>query len=210
MRKIEIEELKRLELDLLDFFVGVCKHNNLTYFLAGGTLLGAIRHQGFIPWDDDIDVMMPRQDYEKMKKVFPVHEYYKFMCHDNTHNYPTAFGTLNDIRTFKPETSRREKCRMLSVNIDIFPIDSLPDEEECIHKYFRDISNMARKLFCITYSYGIGKTISLTVKRNIGIFVYRCLELFGVTSIDRITEEYSALSQKYAGRDTKKCAVTCS
>ena len=68
MRQIEIEELKRLELDILDFFVDVCNKNQLSYFLSGGTLLGSIRHKGFIPWDDDMDVGMPRCAYNEFIK----------------------------------------------------------------------------------------------------------------------------------------------
>ena len=210
MRKIEIEEVKKLELDILDFFAKLCKENGLTYFLAGGTLLGAIRHQGFIPWDDDIDVMMPRRDYEKLKEVFPVHDYYTFLHYTNTHNYPKAFGTINDSRTYKPERRIRKKCHLIGINIDIFPIDSLPDDKKEIHLFFNEISEMARKNFCITYSYGKSDSLLLTLKRNFGILLYRFMESIGLTSVDKMVKKYSALAQRYNDKGTKMCAVTCS
>lgn len=65
MREINIDELKKIEYDMLVDFAKFCDKNNLIYFLSSGTLLGAVRHHDFIPWDDDIDVMLPRKDYEK-------------------------------------------------------------------------------------------------------------------------------------------------
>ena len=71
MKELSSKDVKKVELDILINFDRFCKKNKLRYYLAGGTLLGAIRHKGFIPWDDDIDVCMPRPDFEKLIKIFP-------------------------------------------------------------------------------------------------------------------------------------------
>ena len=68
MKEMTLQEIKECSLGVLDFIDNVCRENDLTYFLCGGTLLGAVRHKGFIPWDDDIDIMMPRSDYENYFK----------------------------------------------------------------------------------------------------------------------------------------------
>ena len=64
-----VEELQKIELEILKYIDKVCKENSLTYFLAYGTLIGAIRHKGFIPWDDDVDIQMPRDDYNKLCEI---------------------------------------------------------------------------------------------------------------------------------------------
>lgn len=70
MKQLTGNEIKQVELEILLEFDAFCRKNHLTYSLCGGTLLGAIRHHGFIPWDDDIDVCMPRPDYEKLIRSF--------------------------------------------------------------------------------------------------------------------------------------------
>ena len=78
MNRLSLEEIKKIELNILLSFKQFCEEHDLRYYLAGGTLLGAIRHRGFIPWDDDIDVCMPRKDYEIFIKEFDkFHDYYK-------------------------------------------------------------------------------------------------------------------------------------
>ena len=70
MRRLSIEEAKQSELDILAFIDSFCKKNNIDYFINYGTLIGAIRHKGFIPWDDDIDISMTRENYERFIQLF--------------------------------------------------------------------------------------------------------------------------------------------
>ena len=127
MRKIEnIDDIKKMLVNILNAFSQLCESHGLTYFLSGGTLLGAVRHEGFIPWDDDIDVFMPREDYEKLLQIendrYP-EEYSIFSYrNDRSHIYP--FAKMYDNRTYLKEM-RHIHNKNSGVFIDIFPIDGV-------------------------------------------------------------------------------------
>ena len=128
----QLKKMKALELDMLRSFVDICDQLSLRYYLVGGTLLGAVRHQGFIPWDDDIDVAMPRQDYEvclrEGQKYLP--EYYFLQCLDTDRAYAMNFAKIRDSRTTFVEYAVRKFPMNHGVFIDIFPLDYYPDGEK--------------------------------------------------------------------------------
>ena len=126
MRKIGIEELKKVELNMLIFLDKVCKENDITYFMVGGTLLGAVRHKGFIPWDDDIDIAMPRKDFIELQKIISNYSSpYEIQFYDNVDNYGYASPKCVDKRTrlidYKLGTGKEES----SVFVDIFLYDGM-------------------------------------------------------------------------------------
>lgn len=128
MNDDNLEKLKRVELDILKAFIEVCDKLNLKYYALFGTLLGAARHKGFIPWDDDIDVGMSRQDYEifikKGQTLLP--NYYFIQSKETEPNYPHFFAKIRDSRTTFIETSVKKFNINHGVYIDIFPIDYYP------------------------------------------------------------------------------------
>lgn len=126
MEALSIEEVRHVQLGVLAEFDLMCRSHGLTYYLAYGTLLGAVRHGGYIPWDDDIDVMMHRQDYDRLPSVFeaaaPVH---LSLGSPNTRaGWPFPFIKIGDDRTQLEEPL--EDPLPLAVNIDVFPLDTLP------------------------------------------------------------------------------------
>jgi len=125
---IDIKQLQQVELKILEQFVNICNKENLQYYVVGGTLLGAVRHKGFIPWDDDIDVSMPREDYEKFLKVAQKHlpEPYFLQTHFTDKEYPANFAKIRNSNTTFIESSL-SKCNINhGVYIDIFILDYYP------------------------------------------------------------------------------------
>ena len=128
----QLKKMKALELDMLASFVEICRKLSLRYYLVGGTLLGAVRHQGFIPWDDDIDVAMPRADYEVFLREGRKHlpEHYFLQCLKTDPAYTMNFAKIRDSRTTFVEYAVRKYPMNHGLFIDIFPLDVYPEEEK--------------------------------------------------------------------------------
>ena len=127
---MEVEVLNKLhncQMELLNEFVRICNENKLEYFLYGGTLLGAVRHKGFIPWDDDLDLAMPREDYERFLKIAPSNINSKFMI-DNYHTNKKCYLNFTKIRnknTLFIQDFQIGYDGPKGIWIDVFPLDGI-------------------------------------------------------------------------------------
>ena len=129
MKTINLDELRSIQLDLLQKTTDFCENNGLRYFLCGGTLIGAVRHKGFIPWDDDIDIAMPRQDYDQFVKTFNQPEnYYQVVNLETNMDYEYPFAKVFDNRTVLNELHYPGDS--FGVYIDIFPADGVKYESQ--------------------------------------------------------------------------------
>lgn len=137
-RVIDTEEFKKISLDVLCAVHEFCEENKIKYSLACGTLIGAIRHQGFIPWDDDIDIYMIREDYNHFISAFPqlYKGTYSLISLERSFQWNCAFAKVYDIRTIMIEDKRTD-IKGLGVGIDVFPIDQAPDDEKVWNQYER-------------------------------------------------------------------------
>ena len=125
-----IEIMKRKELEMLIYLKEICDKHNIKYYLMYGTLLGAVRHNGFIPWDDDIDIAVPRRDYEKLKTVLnSQNSKYKLIDFKNEHNYPFIFPKIIDRNTILKENSFKNIEFNYGIYIDVFILDGLPNNK---------------------------------------------------------------------------------
>lgn len=124
-------------LKILKHVDNFCKERNIRYFLAGGTLLGAIRHKGFIPWDDDIDIMMFRDDYERFVKEYVLNDksHFKLFTNDLNKNFHYTYAKIGDTSTHLID--ERLDAIDVGVNIDLFPIDNVPNSKFANYKLVR-------------------------------------------------------------------------
>lgn len=122
-----LKELHKVEVEILDEFVRVCNKHNLRYWLVGGTLLGAIRHKGFIPWDDDIDIGMPREDYNKFISLAEKELKNKYFIHyiGNDKNFYLNFLKIKKKNTLFDEKLIEKIDTKKNIFIDIFPYDEV-------------------------------------------------------------------------------------
>ena len=130
-KELDIRKLRNIELEMLILFKEICDKNNMRYFLIGGTLLGAIRHHGFIPWDDDIDIGMPRADFEKFirnaQKELPEGIFVQSRLSEP--KLPINFAKIRNSNTTFIESSIKKFNINHGVYIDIFPFDYYPDRK---------------------------------------------------------------------------------
>ena len=122
---INIEQLKKIQIEILDVVSDFCEKNNIKYWIDSGTLLGAIRHKGYIPWDDDIDVGMLRCDYDRFLNEFnKSNSQYKAYSIENNKDFFYPYCKVLDTNTilFEPDKNGKQ----LNVNIDVFVFDQAP------------------------------------------------------------------------------------
>ena len=120
----QLRQLQLYELNLLKTFADICEKNNLRYYMIGGTMLGAVRHKGFIPWDDDIDIGMPREDYIRFLEIAPksLPHQYKILNYKKDKDYLRYFSRLVDTRV-KIYNDSNTDTLIENAWMDIFPLD---------------------------------------------------------------------------------------
>lgn len=148
---LTFEQFKMIAKNILKEFKYFCEANNLKFFLASGTLLGAVRHNDFIPWDYDIDVQMPREDFDRLLELTQnsfINKYYKVFSWKNTPDYYLPFAKICDTRTRLVITQTNGKVP-LGVWIDVFPTDGLPNDGEGIEKLRTRMIDMCSDAFVL-------------------------------------------------------------
>ena len=177
----------------------ICKSNNIQYDMDGGTLLGAIRHQGFIPWDDDFDIGMKRREFEKFieackrdlnREVFTLQT-------TETENYAFAFAKVHLNNTVIVEDFSKNVNVHHGVFVDIFPFDNLPNNKIAKRLYLAN-NHILKNLIWVKCQYGTQK-----MKRKVSYHIIKFIGLF--FNINKLKKERNKLLLKYNNCETEEC-----
>lgn len=212
-------EIRQVQLEMLDELDAFCRANNLRYSLAFGTLLGAVRHKGYIPWDDDMDIIMPLPDLLRFKELFKS-EKIRYIDIDTERHYSFYFSRI----AYKPTYNRFSRfVKLYGVNIDIYPVVGMPDTEEQIQAFLKDLQplyeerrsyvkwrNRFLRILPFTFTPGYDSVMSRLYDIVINSFPYqgaknffhagsaRRVNIFGFDVFETMTE-YDFEGHKYMG-----------
>ncbi|MCI9173369.1 MAG: LicD family protein [Lachnospiraceae bacterium] len=146
MRPISLNEQKKLELDMLLFVDKVCRRHHIEYSICGGTMLGAVRHQGFIPWDDDIDIFLIRPEYEKLIHILRMQQEYYLISEDVEGYLYTHSKLINKDTKMVTNLIGEDYIPGLGVFIDIFPIDGVPGDSNQQKEFVKSMNRNLEQL----------------------------------------------------------------
>ena len=193
------EELKDSQMNILKFIDRVCKENDISYFVNYGTLLGAIRHKGFIPWDDDIDICLYREDYDRFLNVVKElkDERYKVLDYDSSDWYFQNFAVIVDDWTVV-EDNIKVKPHDTSVFVDVFPVDRVNDLKVADKGLLMATLRMIAYIKLPYVQYGDSKLKDLC--RKIMWYLLRAVNpRYFAKRIDRLVKKYSDPKGQYEG-----------
>lgn len=200
MKKIEtVEEFKNIQLGILLQFHEFCVSHGINYSLSCGTLLGAIRHKGYIPWDDDIDVQLLRDDYNKLLEEFPaVYNNISLFSLERTSNWNRAYARAFDNRTLEREGVHGELVG-IGIGIDVFPIDKVPYKENEWKEYNKRRmfwqNAYQLKLMRWSKSRGIIKNLIVSISQ-IALLPYSLRSM--AVKIDSLSKKYNTTQSLFA------------
>lgn len=206
-QKEELNLIQKIHLANLKVIIDVCNRLDIDYFLYGGSLLGAVRHKGFIPWDDDLDIGMPRESYEifvkKAPKILPENYYLQTPYSDK--KTPYYYSKLRLCETTMVESFYEKLKINHGIYVDIYPIDNLPNDEKEYFKQYKKFKKF-NKLFVYRqcpYSYSIPNSFKGFFKnlgrRIVSLFLRIIPSRWYVKKIDSISTKYNNVQSKRYG-----------
>lgn len=186
-------------LDILKAFMKICKDNGLTYYCCAGTAIGAVRHHGIIPWDDDIDVIMPRPDYDRLLDIAKTANFgkYEIITPYDDETYPLYFSKISNRNTTLIE-DRQIPC-VIGLYVDIFPLDATDDDVAKAKRLKDRYTKIINRLNAVSTHNTFGEYLSLLKKKEEwGRFAIKTLAFFCRSAMRRhLIRQMDRLSHLY-------------
>lgn len=200
MTQDELKEISLVQLDIMDEVHRICQKRKITYYIIGGTLLGAVRHKGFIPWDVDIDLAMPREDYERFREICAeeLGERFYYLDYTQRKNYlpPHALVCKRNTRICMKHDHQNPNPMERGIYLDVFPLDNAPDDPILQRKQATALRRLRRlKNYRLFYSYSNKRW-----KRYAHYGISALLSWISVTKLNRHQQK---LMQKYREEQTQ-------
>ena len=206
MEEMTLREIQLVTLDIMKDIHAFCVKNNIKYTLAYGSLIGAIRHKGFIPWDDDIDIWMPRPDYERFCKTYQSNAGFKILSPYSDDNY-FYFAKVYDDQHTQVKMKWLHRDGDLGVWIDVFPIDGIADDMNQFLIDYSKIHETMRKINSIRAEYTFYRRSRglMLIKRKFRIQVKRII--YG--NLFKLRRQFIDSCVSYQFGKTKRCSSLC-
>ena len=186
-------------LDILKAFMQICEKHGLRYYCCAGTAIGAVRHHGIIPWDDDIDVIMPRPDYDRLLEIAKHEDFgkYEIITPYSDPTYPLYFSKISDKETTLIE--ERERPCVIGLFVDIFPLDATDDDINKAKRLKDKYTKIINRLNAVSTHNTFGEYMKLLTDPNEwGRFAIKTLAFFSRSSIRRrLIAQMDEISHRY-------------
>lgn len=203
------EEWNRRLTDTLKAFIDICRRHNLRYYCCGGTAIGAVRHNGIIPWDDDIDVMMPRPDYDRLLQLAQEETFgkYEIITPYNNSSYPLYFAKISDTTTTIVE--ERERPCVIGLYVDIFPLDATDDDVATAKQTKKRYAKLLNRLNAVSTHNTFGEYMALLKnKKEWGRFAIKTIAWFCRGTVRRkLIMQMDSISHRYDFNTARNVAV---
>lgn len=170
------EKIWAVQLQILECIDKICTTNNLRYYAANGTLLGTVKYHGFIPWDDDMDIFMPRPDYEKFAEIAKkgLSSPYYYQDGLTSRDYYRPYGRVRNSDTTAVAEIDMEKSPISGIFVDIFPVDGVNPDQRAFRKQIKKFNMYYHAIMCYVYQGRKGNVIkTIIVPKLVDIFVKR-------------------------------------
>ena len=158
--QIQLRQVQLKVAEILGYAIEICQRHSLRYFMIGGTMLGAIRHKGFIPWDDDIDIALPRKDYDLFLKYAEEELPYPYKIYTHNGKHPCTYSKVHNVETTFVESSVMNYPEYYKgVFVDVMPLDGMPNEEKERKKFCKKIGNLIKAFNWHRFDFKYCKTL---------------------------------------------------